>query len=94
MEAACLKHTQIPHTSKLFADFLYGRQRVSGFYPEPTEAREYPAERRAALVEALRRQNGAGHPGLEILAKPNAVAVVTGQQVGLFRARPIRCTRL
>ena len=46
--------------------------------------REYPAERRAALVEALRRQNGAGHPGLEILAKPNAVAVVTGQQVGLF----------
>jgi bacillithiol biosynthesis cysteine-adding enzyme BshC len=44
---------------------------------------EHPAERRAALVEALREQNGAG-PALETLAQPGAVAVVTGQQVGLF----------
>jgi bacillithiol biosynthesis cysteine-adding enzyme BshC len=44
---------------------------------------DYPDDRRAALVEALRAQN-AGNPSLELLAKPGTVAVVTGQQVGLF----------
>src|SRR5881628_2613902 len=39
--------------------------------------------RRAALIEALRPAN-AGNPSLEVLARPGAVAVVTGQQVGLF----------
>src|SRR6202011_900207 len=40
-------------------------------------------QRRAALIEVLRAQNPAG-PSLERLAQPGAVAVVTGQQVGLF----------
>jgi len=46
-------------------------------------ALNYPSERRAALVEALRGQNE-GNPSLDLLAKPGTVAVVTGQQVGLF----------
>ena len=35
------------------------------------------------MVAALRAQNG-DHPSLDILSQPGAVAVVTGQQVGLF----------
>ncbi len=93
MDAACLRHTDLPHTSRLFADFLYHFDRVRQFYSHnPADFNsfaaaageiEYPAERRAALVAALRVQNG-DSPSLELLAKPNTVAVVTGQQVGLF----------
>lgn len=83
MEATCLRHTEIPHTSRLFADFLYHHDRVERFYAAGEPAADYPVERRAALVRALREQNG-DHPALEVLARPGAVAVVTGQQVGLF----------
>ncbi len=86
MESSCLRHTDLPHTSRLFADFLYHHDRVAHFYTVPsgrTCAQDYPAERRAALVDALREQNG-DHPALEVLAQPGARAYVTGQQVGLF----------
>src|SRR5205823_13725392 len=43
----------------------------------------YPEDRRRATVEALRRQNG-DTPSLRRFAEPGTVAVVTGQQVGLF----------
>ena len=49
---------------------------------QPSEIR-FPEERRAPLVAALREQNG-DSPALERLAQPGCVAVVTGQQVGLF----------
>jgi bacillithiol synthase len=93
MEAACLRHTEIPHTSKLFSDFQYHFDRVSRFYAFPSgdpaaylqAANElsYPAERRAELVSVLRARNG-DSASLELLARPDTVAVVTGQQVGLF----------
>lgn len=90
MPPACLRHDQLPHSSRLFTDYLYHFDRVARFYPRPSGAFleaarqiEYPAARRAAMIEALRAQNGE-HPALEVLARPNAVAVVTGQQVGLF----------
>ena len=93
METACLRHTEIPHTSRLFSDFQYHFDRVARFYvhrpADPnayaTAAKEldYPAERRAALVQALRARNGAS-ASLDLLARPGTVAVVTGQQVGLF----------
>ena len=44
---------------------------------------DYPNERRAALVAALRSSNGES-ASLDLLARPGTVAVVTGQQVGLF----------
>ena len=93
MKASCLKHTLIPGTSGLFSDYLYHFDRVAQFYgtnpfdPESyaqtASELDYPAERRAELVRTLSAQNP-GSPVLDTLAKPNAVAVVTGQQVGLF----------
>jgi bacillithiol biosynthesis cysteine-adding enzyme BshC len=44
---------------------------------------EFSDDRRATLVAALRRRNS-GSAALERLAEPGTVAVVTGQQVGLF----------
>jgi len=93
MESACLRHTDIPGTSRLFSDFQYHFDRVREYYsywpgdPESyvraAGALNYPNERRAALVSALREQN-AGNPSLDLLARPGTVAIVTGQQVGLF----------
>jgi bacillithiol synthase len=93
MNCTCVRYTDLPHTSNLFADFTYHPDRVRSFYPHISSdpgvfeaiAREmrFPAERRAALVAALRQENG-GSPELDLLAREGTVAVVTGQQVGLF----------
>ena len=93
MELVRIRFTELPHTRKLFTDFLYHYERVAPFYsgnPDDAASFEsaaaklnYPEARRAALVEALRAQNG-DHESLRLLARPGAVAVVTGQQVGLF----------
>jgi len=79
--------------SRLALDVLYHPDRVTRFYRHPfrdlesfraaAAEIEFPAERRAALVAALARNN-AGSPLLQRLAKPGTVAVLTGQQVGLF----------
>jgi bacillithiol biosynthesis cysteine-adding enzyme BshC len=82
MEPACIRHTELPHTSRLFSDFLYHYHRVEPFYTTPPST-GYPEERRSVLMEALREQN-ADSPSLDTLARPGALAVVTGQQVGLF----------
>jgi bacillithiol synthase len=93
MEIACVRHDVIPGTSALFADYLYHFERVDRFFAYPpfedrsfdaAAARiQYPEERRRQVVEALSAINLRSE-GLERLAKPNTVAVVTGQQVGLF----------
>jgi bacillithiol biosynthesis cysteine-adding enzyme BshC len=93
MESACLRHTEIPHSSALFTDFQYHFGRVARFYAhDPHDARSYaaaakniayPDDRRAALVRALRSSN-TETASLDLLAQPGTVAVVTGQQVGLF----------
>jgi bacillithiol biosynthesis cysteine-adding enzyme BshC len=93
MECTCIRHTELPHTTKLFADFVYHFDRVSPYYSYPpfdpsaysaaASQVEFPHDRRAALVAALRIQNGDSEL-LTQLAKPGTVAVVTGQQVGLF----------
>lgn len=93
MEPSCVRQNLIPGTSKLFEDFLYHFDRVSRFYsypfsnlaslPEFVSQIDYPDSRRAKLVAALRDQNGDSQ-ALRSLARPGTVAVVTGQQVGLF----------
>lgn len=93
MQPACIRHTDLPGTSRLFSDFTYHFDRVARFYRhDPHDgasfaaaAREvdYPDDRRAAMVRALAAQNGP-IPSLDLLAQPGTVAVVTGQQVGLF----------
>ncbi|HEX5432051.1 MAG TPA: bacillithiol biosynthesis cysteine-adding enzyme BshC [Bryobacteraceae bacterium] len=92
-EPACIRHTDLPGASRLFADFSYHFDRVARFYrhdphdpasiPAAVKEIDYPGERRASLVQALRRQNG-DSDSLRLLAQPGTAAVVTGQQVGLF----------
>ncbi|MGH9559359.1 MAG: bacillithiol biosynthesis cysteine-adding enzyme BshC, partial [Bryobacteraceae bacterium] len=93
MEPACIRHTDLPGTSRLFADFTYHFDRVQRFYRyDPHEPRsleaaaaeiEYPDDRRQATVAALTAQNGESE-SLRRLAQPGTVAIVTGQQAGLF----------
>jgi len=93
MQPACIRHTDLPGTSQLFADLAYHFDRVAHFYqhdphdPESFERAaaqiQYPDDRRTAMVAALKAQNGDSE-SLRRLAQPGTVAVVTGQQVGLF----------
>jgi len=86
MHCTCVRHTDLPNTSKLFADLIYSFDRVRDLYPwAPNDldqvvkasALDFPDERRARLVEALRPLNP-DNPSLDILAKPGVVAIVTG----------------
>ena len=93
MESHCIRQTALPGASALFTDLLYHPERVRRFYPhragdldaaaDLAASLAYPDARRAALVEALRPING-NHPALDQLGQPGTVAVLTGQQVGLF----------
>ncbi len=93
MEPPCVRQDLIPGTSKLFSDYLYHFEEVAGFYSShfsdsdaltrSAQQIHYPEQRRSQLVDALRRQNG-DSPALSQLAQAGTVAVVTGQQVGLF----------
>jgi bacillithiol synthase len=99
VETECLPFSSIPHTTRLFEDYLHHFDRVKRFYARPPlnqdwwaeEARniQYPAERRQAVAAILERQNrefGAGEKTLANIERlrQGAAAVVTGQQVGLF----------
>jgi bacillithiol synthase len=93
MESSCVHQTLIPGTTKLFADYLYHFDQVNSFYPShftntenlaaSAKRIDFPEQRRALLIPALREQNG-DSPTLAKLAEPGTVTVVTGQQVGLF----------
>jgi bacillithiol synthase len=93
MDPACLRHTEIPGTSKLFADLSYHFDRVARFYRHNPHQREsytaaarevqYPDDRRASVARVLAAQNP-GNPLAGRFAQPGTMAVLTGQQVGLF----------
>lgn len=93
MPCSCVRQSDLPSTSQLALDVLYNPDRVSRFYRHPLrDLASYQAaageirfsgERRAALIAALRARNPES-PSLARLAQPGTVAVVTGQQVGLF----------
>jgi len=99
MKAQCLPFTQIPHSTRLFLDYLAYTPSVRGMYPRSPifsewvkdEAQRvvYDAERRAKVSEILERQNRAWGASPKTLAnierlRRGALAAVTGQQVGLF----------
>src|ERR1700758_63420 len=99
VKAHCLPFSQIPHTTRLFADFLAYSPDVQPFYPKPpyfpdwlTEegARiSYDPSRRRRLADILERQNKSWGASPRTLAnverfRGGASAAVTGQQVGLF----------
>jgi bacillithiol biosynthesis cysteine-adding enzyme BshC len=95
-----VRFDQIPHTTNLFTDFLYHYERVARFYPDygrnaaplDSRARQIAQGRfdRNGVADALERVNRrAGSSDLtfeniNLLRRPDSVAVVTGQQAGLF----------
>ncbi len=94
----CIRHTELPHTTRLFADLVYQFDRVRSFYAHApfdpgsfgaaaAGVRLEPSHRRA-LVEALALQNQDGGPAaqehLDRLARPETLVVASGQQVGLY----------
>lgn len=93
MTGYCIRHQELPGSSQLFVDFLYDFERVKPFYAHDPSDRssltraiaeiQYPDSRRQAVVAALRETNPAS-PALDLLAQPGTVAVLTGQQVGLY----------
>ncbi len=99
MKSQCIPFRQIPHTTRLFLDYLEFTPNVQPFYPrlpcflewakEESSRIEYPVDCRTRMADILQRQNktwGASTPTLENIARfrSGACAVVTGQQVGLF----------
>jgi bacillithiol biosynthesis cysteine-adding enzyme BshC len=99
VKAHCLPFSQIPHTTRLFTDFLQYSPSVQPFYPRSPHIREwlhdeaasirYDAVRRARVSAILERQNKSWNASPSTLAnlerlRKGAAAVVTGQQVGLF----------
>lgn len=93
MHCSCVRHTELPHITALFTDALYHPDRVARFYSHPLRdlaafqaaaaGIQFGEERRSALVSALQVQNRASI-SLERISQEGTVAVVTGQQVGLF----------
>jgi bacillithiol synthase len=99
VSAQCVPFRQIPHSTRLFLDYLSYTPSVQKFYPrspifsqwlKDEAARvQYDAQRRAKVSEVLARQNrvwGASErtqANIERL-RNGALAAVTGQQVGLF----------
>ncbi len=105
LDSECLPFSSIPHTTRLFEDFLHHFDKVRGFYARPPLAGNwwdderqrirYPGERRKTVADVLERQNrefGAGQKALDNIQRlrDGAAVVVSGQQVGLFGG-PVFC---
>jgi len=99
MKSQCLPFQQIPHTTRLFLDYLSYTPSVRSFYPrspifsewvkDESQRVPYDAVRRGNVSEILEWQNRAWGASPKTLAnidrlKRGALAAVTGQQVGLF----------
>src|ERR1700719_136401 len=98
MDCRALASHKLPHQSKLFLEYLNNFSKVQAFYAHAPKMSsvtavvrelDFPKERRNAVTTILRAQNAAYGAGpavfdnLDQLEK-GAVAVVSGQQVGLF----------
>jgi bacillithiol synthase len=89
---------QLPHTPRLYRDYVEHFEKLQPFYEHEPDLKialqlahklDFPKHRRRDVAEILRDQNrqfGSGEAtlrNLDLLAE-GAVAVVSGQQVGLF----------
>ncbi|MGB7848835.1 MAG: bacillithiol biosynthesis cysteine-adding enzyme BshC [Candidatus Acidiferrum sp.] len=98
MDCRALLPRQLPHTSKLIRDYIENFPKVEAFFGHVPDLKaainygkkmDFPVDRRVQVAEILRAQNllyGGGtetQKNLDRLAG-GAVAVVSGQQVGLF----------
>src|SRR5712675_563547 len=92
VKSQCLPFSQIPHTSRLFLDFLSGTPGVQPFFPrspyfsqwvkDEAAKVQYDSARRQQVATILERQNkawGASAQTLENISrlKSGAAAVVT-----------------
>jgi bacillithiol synthase len=99
VKAHCLPFSQVPHTTRLFLDFLAYTPKAQAFYPHSPHFHEwlkqeaglisYDNLRRERVTQILERQNKSWNASQKTLAnldrlRNGAVAVLTGQQVGLF----------
>ena len=99
MKAQCLPFAQVPHTPRLFLDYLSYAPAVQQFYPrsplfpewikEEAGRVQYDEARRQKVSEILESQNRKWEGGSKTFAnierlKRGALTAVTGQQVGLF----------
>jgi len=98
MGCVSIPFRRLPHQPKLFVRLIDDYSSVKQFYAHPPKLEEvkrvassldYPAERRREVARILREQNtafGANAAAMSNLEKleRGAVAVVSGQQVGLF----------
>ena len=98
MKAHCLPFAQVPHSTRLFLDFLNRAPGIQHFYPrspyfnewmkDEASALRYDSTRREQVSSILVRQNKSWDASPQTLAsierlRKGALAVVTGQQVGL-----------
>jgi bacillithiol synthase len=99
MEARCLPFSNIPHTTRLFADYTGNFARVQDFYAlSPQDSKglmeraaqlRYSPQLRAAVTTILERQNrqfGASAETMKNIERlrSGSSAMVTGQQVALL----------
>ena len=99
MKSQCLPFSEIPHTTRLFSDFLSYAPAVRQFYPrsarfadwfsDEASRLQYDSSRRERVSEILARQNKLWNASSRTLEnidrlRRGAAAVVTGQQVGIF----------
>src|SRR3984893_724583 len=98
MGCVSLPYRRLPHQPKLFLQFVGDFPKVSNFYAHPptldavkrtAQSLDFPAERRRTVTAALRDINralGGSEAAQRNLDKleGGAVAIVSGQQVGLF----------
>ena len=98
MDCRALAFRQLPHQPKLFLAYLESFDKVKAFYAHPPTVQavrqssrklDYPEDRRVEVAAILGKQNATLGAGAETNANlqrfaNGAVAVVSGQQVGLF----------
>jgi bacillithiol synthase len=95
-----VRFTDMPRMTRLFIDFLYDYEKVARFYnnlgrassplaghARKVGAQEFDRERVAAALERINRRAGSSDltfKHIDMLRQAGSVAIVTGQQAGLF----------